>query len=73
MAQEDLLKSSLRLRKHHLAHLIREVRFLQQDAQEQGLERAQEFNALIDRLAREYQYADQRAHAVTYVGRRSSR
>lgn len=74
MIREDLLKGATRLRKLHLSRLISELRFLQQEAQEQGpAERLRELSAMIDRLTRDYLQIDQRYHAATLMGRRQSR
>ena len=55
MVREDLVKCSVRLRKDHLARLIRDLRFMQQDAQEEGAEdRVRELNETIEPLARDY-------------------
>lgn len=74
MLREDLIKCAIRLRKAHLSRLISELRFLQQEAQEQGpAERFRELTAMIDGLTRESLQIDQRFHAATFVGRRQLR
>jgi len=70
MAREDLMKCSMRLRKKHLSQSIRELQFVQQDAQEDGTsERIRELNEMIEKLTREYLQVDQRSYATTLVGR----
>ena len=70
MIQEDLMKCSTRLRKNQLARLIRELRFMQQDAQEDGLEDGvRELNRAIDQLTRDHLEIDQRYYAATLIGR----
>ena len=70
MVREDLSKVSLRLRRDHLGRLLRELWFMQQDAQEEGdEERVQVLNRMIDPLAREQRDMDRRSYAVTLVGR----
>ncbi|TEU12787.1 MAG: DNA primase [Anaerolineales bacterium] len=70
MAREDLVKCSMRLRKKYLSHLIGELRFVHQDAQEHGTEeRVRELNEIIDDLTRDYLQIDQRAYAATLAGR----
>ncbi len=74
MIREDLFKCATRLRKAHLSRLLGELRFLQQEAQEQGpAERFRELTAVIDGLTRDYLQIDQRFHAATYMGRRQLR
>jgi DNA primase len=69
--REDLLKCALRLRKSYLLRLVRELRFVQQDAQEQGDQgQIQEINATIDRLTREQREVDRRFHGITLWGRK---
>jgi DNA primase len=71
MVQEDLMKCSSRLRKSYFSRLIDELRFLIQDAQEQGLkERARELDEMIERLRRDHLQIDHRFYAETLVGRR---
>ena len=70
MVREDLTKVLVRLRRDHLGRLLRELRFMQQDAQEEGdEERVQALNRMIDPLAREHLDMDRRSYAVTLVGR----
>lgn len=70
MVREDLTKVSVRLRRDHLGRLLRELRFMLQDAQEEGdEERVQVLNRMIDPLARDYLDVDRRSYAVTLVGR----
>ena len=74
LVREDMLKSSARLCKSHLARLIREVRFLQQDAQDQGAaDQVGQLNRVIDGLMHDYLKIDQRYHATTMVGRREGK
>jgi len=74
LIREDLLKSSARLCKSHLAQLIREVRFLQQDAQEQGLaDQVGQLNKVIDELTHKYLKIEQLYHAITMAGRREGK
>jgi DNA primase len=74
LVREDLLKSSARLCKSHLTRLIREVRFLQQDAQEQDApDQVGQLNRVIDELMHDYLRIEQRYHATTMAGRRGSR
>jgi hypothetical protein len=71
MVQEDLMKCSSRLRKSYFSRLIDELRFLIQDAQEQGLkERARELDEMIERLRQDHLQIDHRFYAETLVGRR---
>lgn len=73
-AHEDLIKCSTRLRKEYLARLIRELRFVLQDAQEQGAqEYVRELNAKIDQLTRDYHESDRRSYAATLLGRKKTR
>jgi len=70
LAREDLVKCSMRLRKRHLSRLIRELRFVQEEAQERGTEETvRELNEVIEKLRRDYLEIDQRAFAATMVGR----
>jgi hypothetical protein len=70
MAREDLVKCSMRLRKKYLSHLIGELRFVHQDAQEHGTEeRVRELNEVIENLTRDYLQIDQRVYAATLAGR----
>ncbi|MGI5915019.1 MAG: DNA primase [Anaerolineae bacterium] len=74
MVREDLYKSAMRLRKSHISRLIRELRFVQQDAQEQGLDdQVRELNETIEHLRRDYLQVDQRYYAATLVGRKQAR
>lgn len=74
MVREDLLKCSTRLRKSYLLRLIRELRFVQQDAQEEGAaERVLELCGMIDQLTRHCLEIDRRAYAATLIGRRQSK
>ncbi|MHB1296122.1 MAG: DNA primase [Anaerolineae bacterium] len=71
MVREDLLKCSTRLKKSHLSRLIRDLRFVLQDAQDDGNEaQLRDINALIDGLTRDYHLIDQRSYAATFVGRK---
>jgi len=70
MVREDLTKVTVRLRRDHLGRLLRELRFMLQDAQEEGdEERVHALNRMIDPLARDYLDVDRRSYAVTLVGR----
>jgi len=70
MVREDLVKCSMRLRKRHLSRLIRELSFVQQDAQEHGTqERVRELNEMIEELTRDHLQIDQQAYAATLAGR----
>jgi DNA primase len=74
MIREDLFKGAMRLRKLYLTRLIAELKFMQQDAQDQGPgERPRELCEMIDRLTRDYLQIDQRYYAATFGGRRQSR
>ena len=71
MVREDLRKSLLRLQRHHLSRLISQLRFVQEDAQQQGtLDLVREISAKIDQLRREYLQIDQRYYAATLTGRK---
>ncbi|MHB0858467.1 MAG: DNA primase [Anaerolineae bacterium] len=71
MVREDLLKCSTRLKKSYLSRLIRDLRFVLQDAQDDGNEaQLREMNALIDGLTRDYHQIDRRSYAATFVGRK---
>lgn len=73
-AHEDLMKCSTRLRKSYLSHLLRDLRFVLQDAQEQGAqERIRELNATIERLTRDYLESDKRFYAATLLGRKKAK
>ena len=70
MTRDDLVKSAVRLQKGHLARLIRELQFLQQDAQEHGQEQSlRDLNHLIEELRQDYLLIDQRYYAATLVRR----
>ena len=70
-ARLDAFKCVTILRKNHLARLIRELQFMQQDAHDAGdAERMRELSVLIEQLRRERLQVDQRYYAVTLVGRR---
>ena len=74
LVREDLIKCSTRLQKAYLSGLIRELRFLLQDAQEAGAdELVRELNAQIERCTRSHQTLDQLAHAATFAGRKQLR
>lgn len=72
MLREDLCKCATRLRGEQVQRRIEELRFAQQDAQEQGLpERVRELNAQIQQLTLERLEIERRSFAATYVGRRN--
>jgi len=74
MVQEDLMKCSSRLRKSYFSRLIGELRFLIQDAQEQGLrERGRELDEMIERLRQDYLQIDHHFYTETLVGRRRTK
>jgi len=74
MIREDLAKSSTRLRKSYLTHLIGELRFVQQDAQQEGdRETILQLNQTIKQLTQEYREIERRYHAATFQGRRQNR
>jgi DNA primase len=69
-AREDLVKSAMRLRQAHLSRSLSDLRFLQQDAQEEGDdEEAHRLNALIEDCRREYLEVHRQSYAVTLFGR----
>lgn len=73
MLREDLCKCATRLQGHQVQRRIEELRFAQQDAQEQGLlERVRELNAQIRQLTLERLEIERRSFAATYVGRRTA-
>jgi len=73
-AHEDLMKCSIRLRRDYLSRLIHDLRFVLQDAQEQGAqERVREVNAMMERLTRERYESDRRSYAATLLGRKKAR
>lgn len=73
MLQEDLGKCAARLRRQQVLRRIEELRFVQQDAQEQGeSERVREINAQVQRLMAECLEIERRFYAATYVGRRNT-
>jgi DNA primase len=73
-AHEDLMKCFTRLRKSYLSRLIHDLRFVLQDAQEQGAqERVRELNAMIEQLTRDYFESDKRSYAATLLGRKKAR
>jgi DNA primase len=70
MVREDLMKCSTRLQKSHLSRLVRELRFVQQDAHQEGAtERERELNEIIERLMHDYRQVEQRFNATTFIGR----
>ena len=70
MLQDYLIMCSARLRKNHLARLIRELQFMHQDAQEHGLEDSvRELNRTVEKLARDHRQIDQRYYGATLTGR----
>jgi DNA primase len=70
MGREDLMKCSARLQKSHLSRLVRELRFVQQDAHQEGSEeRVRQLNEIIERLMRDYRQVEQRFNAATFIGR----
>ena len=73
MLREDILKCATRLRRQQILRRIEELRFVQQDSQEQGLkERVRELNAQIKLLTTEYLQIERRFYAATFVGRRNT-
>ncbi len=69
-AREDMQKSALRLRQALLSRSLADLRFLLQDAQEQGSQdEAQHLNALIEQCTRDYLEVHRQYYAVTLVGR----
>ena len=73
MLREDIYKCATRLRREQILRRIEELRFMQQDSQEQGLkERVRELNAQIMLLTAEYLQTERRFHAATFVGRRNA-
>ncbi len=69
-AREDLVKSAIRLRQVQLSEFLRELRFLLQDAQEQGdAEQVRQLNVLIDRCTKEHLEIHRQSYAVTLLGR----
>ena len=73
-AHEDLMKCSIRLRRDYLSRLIHDLRFVLQDAQEQGAqERVREVNAMMEQLTRERYESDRRSYAATLLGRKKAR
>ncbi len=74
MVREDLFKCSTRLRKNHLLRLIRELRFVQQDAQEEGAaERSLELCGMIEQLTRYCLEIDRGAYSATLMGRKRNK
>jgi DNA primase len=73
-ALEDATKCALRLRRDYLSRLVRDLRFMQQDAQEQAdAELVRELSTRIDALRREHLDLDKQTHAITLVGRKEAR
>ncbi len=71
MLREDLIKCSTRLRKQEIARRIEELRFVQQDAEGQGLvDQVHALSAKIKQLTNDYLQIEKRFYAATYVGRR---
>jgi len=69
-AREDLVKSAIRLRQVQLTAFLQELRFLLQDAQDEGdTEQIRQLNALIDRCTREHLEIHRQSYAVTLLGR----
>ncbi|MBC7234252.1 MAG: DNA primase [Chloroflexi bacterium] len=70
LVREDIIKCATRLQKQYLGRLLRELRYLQQSAQEEGsAERVRELNETIERLRRDYREIDRRFYAATLLGR----
>ena len=68
------MKCSNRLRKSYFSRLIGELRFLIQDAQEQGLrERGRELDEMIEQLRQDYLQIDHHFYTETLVGRRRTK
>ncbi|MHB1316983.1 MAG: DNA primase [Anaerolineae bacterium] len=73
MFREDLIKSSTRLRRQEISRRIEELRFMQQDAQDEGqLDLARELASQIAELTSEHLRIERRFQAATYVGKRQS-
>ena len=71
LVREDVMKCSSRLRKSYFSRLIEELRFLIQDAQEEGAEeRVRELDGMIEELRQDYLQIDHRFYAETLVGKR---
>lgn len=67
---EEIAKSAIRLRQEYLSRSLNELRFMLEDAQEEGhQERVREILAQIDRITREYRELHRRLYAVSLVGR----
>ncbi|MFO7698015.1 MAG: DNA primase [Anaerolineae bacterium] len=73
MFREDLIKCCMRLRRQEISRRIEELRFIQQDAQDEGqLDLARELSTQIAGLTSEHLRIERRFQAATYVGRRQS-
>jgi DNA primase len=73
MFREDLVKCCTRLRRQEIFRRIDELRFVQQEAQEQGQEDlARDLATQIAQLTIEHLRIERRFQAATYVGRRQS-
>ncbi len=73
MLREDMDKCAARLRRQQILRRVEELRFVQQDAQEQGQsERVHELNAQVQQLTAECLEIERRFYAATYVGRRNA-
>ncbi len=72
MLREDMSKCAARLRRHRVLQRIEELRFVQQDAQEQGQgDLVRELNLQLQQLTAECLEIERRFYATTYVGRRT--
>ncbi|NLG27846.1 MAG: DNA primase [Chloroflexi bacterium] len=73
-AREDAVKCALRLRRDRMTQLLRELRFVLQDAQEQDdPELVRSVQAQIEALGRAQLQLDRQAHAATLAGRKEAR
>ncbi len=69
-AREDLIKCAIRLRMSFLSRSLNDLRFVLEDAQEEGdAERVQDANAHIEQLTKDYLEVHRLFHAVSLVGR----
>jgi len=69
-SREDFLKCAIRLRLTFLSRSLNELRFVLEDAQEEGdQDRVREINARIERLTKDYLEIHRQSYAVSLVGR----
>jgi len=69
-AHEEIVKSAIRLRQAYLSRMLDELRFVLQDAQQEGdAQRVREILGQIDCLTKDYRELHRRSYAISMVGR----